>query len=286
MDMRAISKVPMAWHAAPAGLFKFRPYRDEWLTWVDAIVNRGEVRFSALGDFDDPFEGRPYAEAVHEDVDKQIYVMRRAHVRAQMELQGVDRKTAEKGAAAINAQTWKDLVVKVQRKMREDLTRNCFVLSLSATREHPMQWSLYADMHRGVCVHFNTQIDPISVAMEVTYSEQYARLPVPRRGYQTGEQLLEQCALVKATWWAYQREFRLLRQSVPEHQWTDLGVNWNGQNALLPVSAVNGITLGARIGRNEQARLVELCAGREPPIPVFAAELAEREFALTFRQIA
>jgi hypothetical protein len=243
------------------------------------------MKFSRLEEFDDPFEGRPYAEAAYPDPEKQIHATRRAHVRAQI-LRGVSRKVAEREVAALTIEDCRQNIVKIQEKMRSDLAHDCQLLSLSASRDHPMLWSLYADMHRGVCIHFDSNVDPISVALRVTYSEHHALLPVPRHRNQTSDELLTQCALLKAKWWEHQEEFRLLRLDMPGNRFVDLGLKWNGQIATLPPAAIAGLTLGARIDPAHQRRLVELCRAREPAISVWQAKLADREFALIFEQVA
>jgi hypothetical protein len=275
----------MAWQAAPGGLFKYRPYHREWCQWVDAMILKGEARFTPMGEFDDPFEGRPYAEAAHQETEKQLYASRRAHVRAQVTLRGASRKDAERQAALITAETLPQKVAQVEEEMRTALARDCQVFCLSATRELPMQWSLYANCHRGVCVHFNSAVEPVSIALPVTYSERYPCLPVPRFKNQTDLELVAQCALVKAKWWEHQQEFRLLRWTFPGIASADLGIPWVGQNGYLPLEAVSGITLGARVSEESRTHLVELCRARNPAIPVHQATLAEREFALKLERI-
>jgi hypothetical protein len=125
----------MAWQSAPGGLFKYRPYHREWCQWVDAMILKGEARFTPMGEFDDPFEGRPYAEVAHQETEKQLYASRRAHVRAQVTLRGVSRKDAERQAALITAETLPQKVAQVEEEMRTALARDCQVFCLSATRD-------------------------------------------------------------------------------------------------------------------------------------------------------
>jgi hypothetical protein len=92
--------------------------------------------------------------------------------------------------------------------------------------------------------------------------------------------------LRKALWWAHQEEFRLLSVDMPGNRFAGLGLTWNGQIACLPLAAINGLTLGARINPDDQAHLIELCQRRDPAISVWQAQLADREFALVFEQVA
>src|SRR5258708_16033420 len=111
----------MAFQVATKGLYKFRPYNDSWAEWVEAILLRGEVKFSRLEEFDDPFEGRPYAEAAYPDPEKQIHATRRAHVRAQI-LRGVSRKVAEKEVAALTIEDCRQNLVTIQEKLPPNLS--------------------------------------------------------------------------------------------------------------------------------------------------------------------
>jgi hypothetical protein len=68
-------------------------------------------------------------------------------------------------------------------------------------------WGHYADRHRGVCLEFDSSIEPFRQAAAVHYSTKYPSLDASQDFF---EILRERVFLTKAAPWSYEEEFRML----------------------------------------------------------------------------
>jgi hypothetical protein len=140
------------------------------------------------------------------------------------------------------ATSYRKLEVNHNQRMED----SCFVLCMSARRKHSLMWSHYADGHKGLCIHFSTRVIPIAGACAVEYQRKYPVAMFPAEEQSSAEDLFFKSVLTKSWQWSYEREFRLfsVRMGEPGDSWW-LGLTWiDEHNALLPRTAITGITLG------------------------------------------
>ena len=93
------------------------------------------------------------------------------------------------------------------RKMKDELSRQRGLLCFSRDWHNPVQWSHYADNHRGLCLGFDVPDDAVG---PVTYSERRIAAKLAQLKY---PHLLDKAAAVsllftKFSHWAYENEVR------------------------------------------------------------------------------
>jgi hypothetical protein len=265
-------------------LYKFRPYSDEERRARAHALLEGHLWFSPLREFNDPFEGRPrFVPAFsNPEEQKQAYIKDVKRIAMERGLPGSERFALVERARNRPADTY--MTLGLPEGLRHLLANECFVFSLSATRAHPLQWSHYANEHRGICIHFDSEKWPISGAMRAEYAREYPAISIPRSGDEHETFVLS--ALTKAEYWIHEDEYRIVSVRETNPTW-DLGLTWDPEArvAICDPKIVTGLTFGARMPPDAKAGLLKWCKANRPDISVAEAVLGEDKFELTFRDL-
>lgn len=267
-------------YAARSGkttLYKFRSYRtDKEREWVRQIVEDHKVYFSRASQINDPFDMSPQLE---EFTREELLAAADRHFLSQPKLTEQERFERRNYLATCDLSQHAANVVAGMRKRIED---GFFVFSLAGNRNHPMLWSHYAFGHTGLCVHFRADESTIfGASMGVIYDGKRARIPVDVRSVSMGE-IFNRSVLHKGEFWSYEEEYRLLR--LPNTDYSDVPIRFDGQHAYFPSSVLSGITVGVRMSGSEVDDVLKMAARHTPPLRVWRAKEAQG-FALAFDEI-
>jgi hypothetical protein len=268
--------------AQPLGvktLYKFRGCRTAKAFENLTGLLQGVLWFSPMREFNDPFEGRPCCVPAHADPEKQRAAMLAAAERL-LRFHG-----APESALKLMREQASEMPLTFTGEhtsgLHEMLGNDMHVFSMSASRDHPLQWSHYADEHRGVCVHMNAEAMPIAAALRVEYSDVYPAIPQPADGEEAMADNFTRCALTKALWWSYEQEFRIVglrpKDAAERAQWPLENRAW-----ACPRTIVSGLTLGARMEDPTRKKLLEWCRLHRPDLPLFDASLHDTAYKLEF----
>jgi hypothetical protein len=150
--------------------------------------------------------------------------------------------------------------------LRSKLRADARIFCLTAERCHPLQWAHYADQHRGVCLHFRCEArTPLGLARKVEYRKDRKPILLPLER-QSHDVLVERLVLVKAEFWEYEQEYRIVG---------DVGVNWgaklNDRYLEVPRESLIGVTIGMRMSDVDQGELLKLIDAHRPGLPVWRA---------------
>jgi hypothetical protein len=139
-------------------------------------------------------------------------------------------------------------------------------------------WSLYADSHRGVCVHLSGRIEPLRTAWPIIYCDDYPSLDLtwPRM---TQRAFTDACILTKSLQWHHEQEYRLI--SPVDGQ--DSEVTFVGEVGTLLPGSVTGLTLGALIHDDVATRPTN--AARAAGLAVWRAQRSDHQYRLTFQRV-
>lgn len=158
----------------------------------------------------------------------------------------------------------------------------CFIYCMSATRAHPLLWSHYADMHKGLCIQFDHTKVPFAGASKVEYSAQY---PIVLYPFIDISDLTQKGILTKAEYWSYEQEYRLFSVRMDNKSW-HLGLVWSDiHTATVREDLVTGITLGSRMPDDARHDLMSHCGKYHPEITIEQAEISKDQFAIEFRSV-
>jgi len=100
--------------------------------------------------------------------------------------------------------------------------------------------------------------------------------------YQTDDQLTDKMALVKASFWAYENEYRIIG-----HARADWGHSFDESwRVAFPPELLCGITLGTKISADNRTEILALAAARTTPIPVWQAMEDDGRFWMRVERMA
>jgi hypothetical protein len=209
--------------APPSILYKYRSLSAEGRDYTLRTISEGQIWFSSLSQFNDPFEAR-----VSVDMDGDDGAWRREF--------GVPRPTNLK---------IDELVRELEQGIREDADK-LGMFCMSAKANDLLMWSHYADSHKGLCLGFRTTGDSILWdAQPVDYSVDY---PVINYFRMSLEHRVRAMLLRKASHWAYEEEWRAIRTG-PEP-----GL------ASYPNGMLASVILGAEISRIDRETVLQAVA--------------------------
>jgi hypothetical protein len=234
--------------APPALLYKYRSLDPGCRDRTLRAITHGEVWFSSLREFNDPFEAR-VSVSLEGDDD----VWRREF--------GVPRPNDDKLRA---------LVPELEGGVREDAEK-FGMFCLSAIPDHPLMWSHYASSHKGACLGFRTTGDSfIWDAQAVEYSDHYPLIDYFRMNR---EERVRAMLLRKARHWEYEREWRAFRTGPKPGM------------ARLRESMLASVILGCRINAGDRQELLTAVTRFPGEVEVFQARRGSASYSLEMERL-
>jgi hypothetical protein len=242
-------------------LYRYRSLQgEEGLNRLETIVLRSQLYFVPFPQLNDPFDGRlwPTNEGTEQEKRNwwEPYVQDGSVTQAQ-----VDHLVALP----------RDEDLKRIWTAHEEEVPKFGVVCFSETPHDLPMWAYYAGSHSGVCLRFRAPLlqgwTDCSPPMRVTYEDDYPVVEYYRTTRLRKGQVL---VATKARAWEHEREWRM--------------VNHAGHGLVqFDPAALDGVVLGCRIGTEEEARVRDMLARREPKVELLRAAPAERAFRLDIR---
>ncbi len=269
-----------AWALGVGTLYKFKSLNGRSKDHTLDIIQNSRMFFARPDQFNDPFDcappftlARPVSDPAFikelEDDERRMAAESGLTTAQLEELRGKEGVPIEKMAAAVRNNTI--------RQLHED-TR---VFCMAAEQCHPLMWSHYADSHKGVCLHFACGSGTvIGLARQVNCSERREPILIPLH-YQDEDKVTDKMVLVKAKFWEYEREYRIIG-----HASADWGHTFDDQGRVsFPPELLNGITLGMKISDSDRADIIAVTADRKPAIPIWQAMEDEGRFWMCVERV-
>jgi hypothetical protein len=270
----------------PARLCRFRSFGSPHSNGRDkaAVFDllRGRFRFTPINKFNDPFEGRPRHVPAFDNAGAQ----RKALLKYLTEIcptqvgLSARKKWAEKQLAGKDIMEFSREMCRLSSSAVPVEKISVLCMAHHEAAAAPLPWSHYADSHKGVCIAFDTSHVPLKFAYEVTYSDDYPMLPVPRTEHHQWD-AISKAYLRKCRHWEYEREHRVIRIDLPDAAMSHhLMVDWEGDIAIADPAIAKSITFGVRMEVNEQTELVEWIRANAPHVEMFKADLHESRYEI------
>ena len=215
-------------------LYKFRSLDEKELGHVERIFTHGELYFSPISEFNDPFDCRPRYEwkGSEEELRASIQGLfrRNAPLLQGEALRGEIESAIELLSKPENIQK---TMPAADAHLRGELNK-LGVCCFSEDWSNVLMWSHYAAKHSGICLRFRAKSDTpfFGRAQRVLYELEY---PVLNPLQQSTHKNWEKAVLHKAQFWDYEKEWRII-----EH---DAG---HGKQ-LFPLHLLHSVILGMRI---------------------------------------
>jgi len=271
----------MAWALGVDKLYKFRSLDPSVREFALDIIEHSRLYFPAPVQLNDPLDCLPVIELAGDPNDpefvKELYAEEERVWRAVgHSAEDIERKRTTEGIPI--AQLPAVATEGVRKLLREDMR----VFSASAEQQHPLLWSHYADSHKGICLHLRTREGSvIGLAEQVQYRAEREPILIPF-GYQSESEVAARVASIKADFWAYEKEFRIVG-----YLDTDWGYQFHeGHFVSFEPELLCGITLGMCISAGDRELILDLAAGPKPPIPVWQAREDHQRFWMDIERVA
>jgi hypothetical protein len=109
-------------------------------------------------------------------------------------------------------------------------------------------WGYYAASHRGVCIGYDTRLNPFSLSFEVLYEDPKEPLEVVETWLTDRTKFCDHISRRKGKEWEFEQEYRIPVGPIPD-----------GHTRLLPVDphAIAEIRLGVKIEKDFKAKVLE-----------------------------
>lgn len=290
----------MSTAGCPRTLYKyFSPDR------VSTLEN-AMLRYTPLGGFNDPFEGRPeitgITNAPEQSFKRLSEIMPDEIKNAYEKLpeaskNNIDYETYNKRASEFiesvkseYLQGYKNLTPIAISRLHQDFDKNIGALCLSEAPDSILMWSHYASSHTGFAIEFNarhpcfhakrSENDELRHLRRVLYRD-------TRASALLSEMDFSEFFLIKSNHWSYEREWRIM-QSLAEADLTIPEEPFPIHLFKFPKNAVTGIVLGARSTEQTEKSIRDIVRSIEgyESVTLKRATPSESHFALQIRKIA
>ena len=135
----------------------------------------------------------------------------------------------------------------MSRLMQESLDK-ARILCLCESQTNPRLWAHYSDGHRGFCLEFDANLEPFSLSLRVSYTNDYPKLEINATSNQSFRTLL----LTKSELWTDEEEWRRVVFSGGPAQWP------------IPKKALKAVIFGTRASADLRANIARLIAAHKP----------------------
>lgn len=251
-------------------LYKYRAIDEATIDHTQRIFTDRELYFSAINQFNDPFDCTWKYSFDSTDQQLKAY-LRKQSARLHPEWNRSQTRTWI-SANSIIKQTRNPNMAIQMRELEEGITSEIGVLSLSRIPDDILMWSHYANSHAGFCLQFNDdeQTPFLAELLEVSYRDEY---PIMNPIIDNYEVRYTKALLTKATHWEYEKEWRVIDYT-------------NGPGIRqFPKHLLSGVIFGCRISDEHEALLREWCKAFDGDVSLYRAKEAESSYTLDIARI-
>ncbi|MCJ8498344.1 DUF2971 domain-containing protein [Chryseobacterium salipaludis] len=193
-------------------LYKYRNFNTESKERVLQIINKQELYFSNIDNFNDPFDGKVFLHfngKLNEIKAAQIRSQYTMALKKEEKYEGITFDQAHKlidekfSQAFVEDETEKHAII----ERIQDLHDKKGILSLSSKNDNILMWSHYTFNHQGVCFGFDATQDYFAESKRVRYQSHYDDI----WGWlHTDEEIVDRILFAKAADWRYEDEYRIV----------------------------------------------------------------------------
>lgn len=248
----------------PEHLYKYRSLNGPSFEFTRKIVEDASVWFSKPLDFNDPFDCAPVVTAECSEAEYQQHIKQLVQSQTRGEPRAARRAKLTQIKRKIGKNDRPTYLKSAYNRVIPEVVNRAGVLSLSDKCDDVLMWSHYADSHQGCCLRFKATGDIFLHARRVHYSKERPLLNVIR---DRDGQILLRALLVKADFWAYEQEWRVIDRHGP------------GAYRYEPAS-LDGIIIGARVSAEARDAVLKWAEAHKPPVQIMQATFDPAHFRL------
>jgi hypothetical protein len=273
IDLGPAKRHRFAWYFGHDTLYKFRSFSGDSRKRVLDTIKNSRIYLPHPPAFNDPFDvspvvmhgGNPYDPEYLREIQAEEA---RMHKAAGLKGCALDNRRKREGVSIHELP--KAAEADLRRKLHDDVR----VLCLTANRLHPLQWSHYADSHRGLCLHFRCRPGAFGLARQVRYRKRRYPLRIPLRR-QSGDRIMDRLVFNKADFWSYESEYRIIASESGKAE----PILKKGYMHFDP-SLLVGITFGMEMPEKQRRALMAHARRHNPNIAFWEVVEDRNDFAL------
>ena len=253
--------------AIPLKLYKYEPFSART---IENLKNQ-VVYFGSPLAFNDPYDCALFpsiAEPSDDDVERI-----RAHYLAKDGLDAGIRRSFETATVA----GLRVMLMRTGQNVVEEQVQNFLkTRGVSCFAERPdnlLMWSHYADHHRGFCLEFRTDLEPLNTkTRQVKYSSSMPQFTLTRMLCDGDYEEVLDLYCTKAKEWEYEREWRGLHKQA-------------GTAYTYDSKALTGVYIGAKASFTAFEIVALILAGQNEDVKLWKGERSRSEFAVDFQPV-
>jgi hypothetical protein len=247
-----------------------RLYKFESLTSRTLQNIKGQVLYfgSPLG-FNDPYDCAvtPNIKALTDD---QTEAVRKRYL-------SDNRVTGQKrhSFATMATQELREILQSAARSTMvqtvDSFLKNRGVTCFSEKNDDLLMWSHYGGQYRGVCLEFDTQIEPFPRVKPVNYVESLPQLSVAEILLDQEFDHVSELFCTKSFSWQYEREWRAIHKVA-------------GTKYVYPAHALTGVYFGPDIDKAAMEIVCLILGGQNAGVRFYRGSRSTTEFKVTFEE--
>jgi hypothetical protein len=264
--------------ANPAQISYLYHYQRFEISWIETLLNKGAIKFSVPGSFNDPWDCRPcYDKSFLNDKGK-------LEEQIQYFIEASRRQKPEKDEASrqATAQEWRSNPETVSRaidacaaEVAKAIDTQYRVYCLTPKADCQLMWAHYASSHTGVCLEFSTRNNVASGALQVKYLDKY-----PVLNFADNTEIGNILPLVtKSSVWSYEQEYRLIAEEEDHHKANET-LKTKNNFFQLPNKMLTGIIMGCMIKESDKKILEDTVSKLNPQIQLKRAVRVPDKYSL------
>jgi len=180
----------------------------------------------------------------------------------------------------------RELMTKTTQELREILLRAAHgaikqatdgflrsrgVTCFSEKNDDLLMWSHYGGRYRGICLEFDTKIEPFSKVKPVRYLSTLPQLDVASILLNKDFDHVAELFCTKSSPWSYEKEWRALHSVA-------------GTQYIYPVEALKGVYFGPDIDKESLEIVCLILAGQNESVRLFRGYRSTTEFRVVFEE--
>jgi hypothetical protein len=251
--------------AVPPRLYKYEPCNGRTLQNIKGQI----LYFGSPLNFNDPYDCAltPNFRAPTDDEVEST----RAFYLSQGRLTDLQREEFEKKTT----DDLRGLFLRAAREALEqqisEVLRNRGITCFSERNDDLLMWSHYTGRGRGVCLEFDTQIEPFSKTRPVRYVSALPQLDVADILMQGNLDPVLDLFCTKSSSWRYEREWRALHRI-------------GGTQYIYPAAALTGVYFGPDIDGESLEIVCLILAGQNESVKLYRGSRSTTEFRVLFEE--
>ncbi|MBT4690796.1 MAG: DUF2971 domain-containing protein [Rhodospirillaceae bacterium] len=266
----------MAEPGRPERLYHYQPFDLERLS---KIILEKELYFSNPGDFNDPWDCKPWFNAdvmtdldLFEDHLSWFIAVHRKYFPDLSETE-IQRRAND---VRSDPKLLREMIERVSEDMETTINEVYRVYCLSSKPDSELMWAHYSSKHQGICLEFDARNELFGQVSKLSYLEKFPLLNLIAESEHENLKPL----ITKSAAWSYEDEYRLIAQE--ENSVMSDGALTTKNNYLgLPDGVLTAIILGCETPYPIACDIKELIDQSTYPIKLKRAARARDRYELS-----